>query len=628
MPRSRSRRSVLSVVAILLASLVAGCTTGSDGPPPEQSLAQQFLDAVGRADAATASGLTTSPQDASAALAASLAGLGAKGTLTVTHVETKGDSATAAFSADWTVPGVATHWTYTGSLPLQRTDKTWQVLWRDSDLHPALAAGTHLTVVRTQADRGTLLDSDGKPLFSPTPVVEVGIEPKLVTDLPKLAKAIAAVPQLQTTAAELTAAVKAAASPTDFVPVITLRKPVYDSVRSRIHDLDGTVFHDGTQELTQSSGFGAPLLGAVGPATADIVKASNGRIDAGDQTGLGGLQQALDTTLAGTAGVTVATADADGQTVRTIGTLVASKKGTDVRLTLDRALQSSAEKAVDSLGKQAAIVAVDRSTGAILADANSPQATYDLGLAGAFPAGSTFKIATWVAAFTADKSLTPSSKVDCPATVTVDGRQFENENKFSHPPIPVAGAFGYSCNTSAINVAMKLPAAAVGTAAKSLGLGADWSLPVDSFAGSVPAPATATERAADAIGQGRVQVSPLLMALMAATASSGKAVRPSVLAGKPAAPGAALPQALVTQMNTLMKATVDLPGGTGHALSDLPGVEGKTGTAEYGNDTPPRSHAWFAGVQGNVAFAVFVYDGASAKIDPVSVTHAFIDAST
>jgi cell division protein FtsI/penicillin-binding protein 2 len=77
-------------------------------------------------------------------------------------------------------------------------------------------------------------------------------------------------------------------------------------------------------------------------------------------------------------------------------------------------------------------------------------------------------------------------------------------------------------------------------------------------------------------------------------------------------------------MNALMKATVSLPQGTGHGLADLARVEGKTGTAEYGNATPPRSHAWFAGVQGDVAFAVFVYDGASAHISPVTVSHAFL----
>ena len=51
--------------------------------------------------------------------------------------------------------------------------------------------------------------------------------------------------------------------------------------------------------------------------------------------------------------------------------------------------------------------------------------------------------------------------------------------------------------------------------------------------------------------------------------------------------------------------------GTGTGLRSVPGgpVYGKTGTAEFGDDTPPQTHAWFTGYQGDVAFAVIVEDG-------------------
>ena len=51
--------------------------------------------------------------------------------------------------------------------------------------------------------------------------------------------------------------------------------------------------------------------------------------------------------------------------------------------------------------------------------------------------------------------------------------------------------------------------------------------------------------------------------------------------------------------------------GTGGAVNGIPGgdVFGKTGTAEYGTEVPPRTHAWFTGYQGDVAFAVLVEDG-------------------
>ena len=52
---------------------------------------------------------------------------------------------------------------------------------------------------------------------------------------------------------------------------------------------------------------------------------------------------------------------------------------------------------------------------------------------------------------------------------------------------------------------------------------------------------------------------------------------------------------------------------SGHAgfLSTVPGepVGAKTGTAEYGKETPPKTHAWIVAVHGDLAVAVFVEDG-------------------
>jgi len=39
------------------------------------------------------------------------------------------------------------------------------------------------------------------------------------------------------------------------------------------------------------------------------------------------------------------------------------------------------------------------------------------------------------------------------------------------------------------------------------------------------------------------------------------------------------------------------------------GTYGKTGTAEFGADNPPKTHAWFVGYRGPVAFAVLVEGG-------------------
>ena len=65
----------------------------------------------------------------------------------------------------------------------------------------------------------------------------------------------------------------------------------------------------------------------------------------------------------------------------------------------------------------------------------------------------------------------------------------------------------------------------------------------------------------------------------------------------------------IADLQGLMRRVVT--NGTGRAMAGIPGgdVHGKTGTAEFGTESPPRSHAWFTGYQGDIAFAVLVEDG-------------------
>lgn len=618
------------IVLILTGLALTGCDRAKK-IPPEQQAAQAYLTALGAADAAAAAQHTTDATAATAAITKSLTGLGdggsgLRGELRVTDLaDRQPASATANYEASWRLPGLSTPWKYTGSLPLVKQGQDWRVSWDASDIHPQLVDGAHLVLKRTQPTRAALQDGNGAPLFRPTPVVTVGINPTAVTDLKSLAAQLAAVPALQTTAGEITSAVNAAAK-NQFVPIITLRRPVYEQIKPTIFNLPGTQFQSETRLLPPTPNFAKLLLGSVGPATAEIVEASQGQIKAGDIVGVSGLQRALDAQLRGTPGVEVYAADDTDATLGAkLGTVAPPAPGKPVRLTLDRTIQAAADATLAQESLPAAIVALQPSTGRILAVANSASAPGDIALTGQYPAGSTFKIATYTAAFQTDPALTAQTAVDCPPTVTVTGRTFENENKFEHGRIPLTAAFGYSCNTTAIALGMKLPAGALAKAAGSLGLGGDWQLPTPAFSGSIPASATGTEQAAEAIGQGKVLVSPLLMASMAGAAASGTPIAPSLVAGQQAKPGPALDSRLSANMNALMRATVAMPGATGYSLlHDLPGeIRGKTGTAEFGTDNPPKSHSWFAGVRGDLAIAVFVYGGENSTTGAVPLARQF-----
>ena len=598
----------------LAATVLTGCGHPHK-PPPEQLAAQAYLTALGGGDSAGAAAATTDPTAARAAIERSLAGLGtgAKGSLTATGLANRqASTATANYDAGWTLSGAG--WHYSASLPMVKQGDRWLVDWRPSDIQPALQSGQHLVVQRSQPARAALTDAHGQPLTTPTPVVVVGIDPATVTDLDSLAARLAAVPQLQSTAAEIVAAVRAAGKD-QFVPIITLRRPAYEQIKPMIYSLPGTQFRTDTELLPPETGFARGLLGTVGQATKETIDASGGAVVAGDQVGLGGLQQALDKQLRGTPGLAVyAAADADGALGSRIATVRAPVPGKPVQLTLDTTTQRAADATLAAESRPAAIVVSQPSTGRILAVANSASAPGDIALTGQYPAGSTFKIVTYTAEFSQHPDRSQDTTAPCPSTITVDGRTFENENRFSHGTVSYQAAFGYSCNTTAIAVADALPNDAQYQAARALGLGASWKLPVDAFAGALPASATGTEKAAEAIGQGKVLVSPLLMAEIVGASATGRPITPSLLLDQPGTPGTPLPAALTAKMNALLRATVAMPGATGYAaLNGLPGaIRGKTGTAEFGTDKPPKSHSWFVGTRGDLAVSVFIYGGESS----------------
>jgi membrane peptidoglycan carboxypeptidase len=68
---------------------------------------------------------------------------------------------------------------------------------------------------------------------------------------------------------------------------------------------------------------------------------------------------------------------------------------------------------------------------------------------------------------------------------------------------------------------------------------------------------------------------------------------------------------IVGHLQELMRGVVT--DGSGTELADTLGgpVHGKIGTAEFGEDNPRQTHAWFIGWQGDVALAVLVGEGRS-----------------
>jgi cell division protein FtsI/penicillin-binding protein 2 len=88
-------------------------------------------------------------------------------------------------------------------------------------------------------------------------------------------------------------------------------------------------------------------------------------------------------------------------------------------------------------------------------------------------------------------------------------------------------------------------------------------------------------------------------------------------------PPGAPPARVVATLRGFTRAVVT--EGTATLLAGVPGgaVAGKTGTAEFGG-APPQAHSWFAGYQGDLAFAVFVYGGQTGATPANPIARAFL----
>ncbi|MFJ8622762.1 penicillin-binding transpeptidase domain-containing protein [Kitasatospora sp. NPDC093550] len=279
-----------------------------------------------------------------------------------------------------------------------------------------------------------------------------------------------------------------------------------------------------------------------------------------------------------------------------------------VKLTLDADLQKVAEEAVKQQsagGKPASLVAVEPSTGHILAMAYSP-AGFNRAVAGGQAPGSTMKVITSAALLEA--GVTPDTVVPCKNT-TNSPKPWHNDEPGDFPSYTLTDDFTHSCNTGFIDKGLeKLQPGAFGKVAREqFGLGLEWHIGIQSRDATIPAPGNKDEAAAEYIGQGQIQVNSLLMASVAATVQSGTFRQPVLRddAKRVPAPGR-LPADVARDLRGMMAKTATQ--GTARApMSGLSGQIGaKTGTVETGGQT---TNSWFIAYRGDLAVAAEVEGG-------------------
>ena len=197
-------------------------------------------------------------------------------------------------------------------------------------------------------------------------MVNVGVDPAQVTDLPALAAALSAATGI---AAEDIVADVEAAPEGQFVPVITLRRPDFEAIRAQVFDLPGAVFPTDTRLLAPSARFASPCSAAWGRppprSSRRPARTASPRYAAGDQLGLSGLQRAFQEQLTGTPGFTVRVVSTDEETDdegREIDA-VEPVPGEPLQTPLVPAIQNAADAAVATQPLPTHIVVVRPGTG-------------------------------------------------------------------------------------------------------------------------------------------------------------------------------------------------------------------------------------------------------------------------
>ncbi|WEO99694.1 penicillin-binding transpeptidase domain-containing protein [Streptomyces sp. FXJ1.172] len=344
---------------------------------------------------------------------------------------------------------------------------------------------------------------------------------------------------------------------------------------------------------------------------------------------LGQLSARYGTKTQGLPGTEIRVENADGSAGRVLKVLSQGRAGKPLPTTIDANLQAEAEKDVRKQGPDASVVAVRPSTGDVLAVAMTPAKGYDKALQGAYAPGSTFKVITASTLLETGK-FTPGTPLNCPQYFSYGGLTFHNVDKMKIDHATFGADFAASCNTAFMSTAKVLPDGAVEHEARDVfGLGLNWSTGVPSFDGSVPTTGGAS-KAMTYIGQGKVLVSPLDMASVAATAKAGRFHQPVIV---PASVDnrriAQAPGQLSARADASLRDLMKLTAREGTAAPTIGGLNGdvgaKTGTAEVDGRKKPDS--WFVAYRDDVAAAAVVPDSGEGYKFAGKIVTALLAAS-
>lgn len=333
-----------------------------------------------------------------------------------------------------------------------------------------------------------------------------------------------------------------------------------------------------------------------------------------DGIGATGLESSMNSTIAGTAGRYSYARAAGAEIPGSQSEIVSAKKGTSIRLTIDRDVQWVASKAIsDAVRKSGAlsgtVIVMDPKTGHILAHATAP--TFDPNntkkvslnlmrnpsVEDAYEPGSTGKVITLAAALQ-EKKITPTTVFTVPYSLKRSDATFHDHEHHPTQKLTATGILAVSSNTGTIKIGETMSNDTLFSYLTKFGMGSKTGSGLPGESAGILHPVkdwSGTSAPTIAFGQGYSLTAMQATSVFATIANDGVRVSPTVIAGTSDASGNFTPaQSRTTekvlspdtaaQLRLMMESVVSANGTAPTAA--IPGyrVAGKTGTAmRYSN---------------------------------------------
>ena len=525
----------------------------------------------------------------------------------------------------------------------------WVLQVVQNDKYEEMAANNHQRTLSLRAPRGVVFDRDGKVLVENRHSFSISIVREHTRDLNRTIRLLAEV--LGVEEARVREIVdrhrrEPAYQPITIVQDASLAQVAAVTARRLDTELPDIVVEPvPTRRYPET--MAAHLFGYVGEVSDTQLSDAEG-LKSGDIVGQAGIEKIYNAVLMGEDGTKRVVVNSVGREIRTLDQ-EEPEEGSRVQLTIDSDVQKAVEDAFKATPFSGAAVVLDPRDGEVLAFASLPaydpnafaagidRATWaaltndelrplnDRAIQGTYAPGSTFKMAVALAALE-EGAITPDTDVFCPGHATFYGREFKCWRKGGHGRVDLRRAIEQSCDVYFYTVGNMLGVDKINKWATALGLGVKSGIDLpNERQGLVPSTEWKRERMREkwyagetisvAIGQGQVSLTPISLAVYAATLGNGGfRVTPHLMKAvddgrgwKPVPPPP--PQAVLDLSPDKLKAVrdgmwlvVNGAGTGGRARIQGKDVAGKTGSAQVISNAGRlaarttrnlRDHGWF-----------------------------------